>query len=193
MAKKLEHKLEETIMSKLDQHMDKSLQDLSERIKGLRTNRANPDMIKNIQVNYYGSIVPLQQVASISTPDASQFSLNVFDQNAVKEIEKAISNSSLNLTPQTEGNTIRIILPELTQDRRAQLVKLLKEMGENAKIAIRNIRKDAMDTIKLQEKENEFTEDDVKREQTLVQNSTNTYTEKIESLIKEKEKELLTL
>ncbi len=193
MAKKLEHKLEEIIMTELDQHMNKSLQDLSERIKGLRTNRANPDMIKNIQVNYYGSIVPLQQVASISTPDASQFSLNVFDQNAVKEIEKAISNSSLNLTPQTEGTTIRIILPELTQDRRTQLVKLLKEMGENAKIAIRNIRKDAMDSIKLQEKENEFTEDDVKREQALVQNSTNTYTEKIEILIKEKEKELLTL
>ena len=180
-------------MSNNEINMEKTIADLNEKITGLRTNRANPDMIKNIQVNYYGSFVPLQQVASISTPDPSQFSLNVFDQEAVKEIEKALTNSTLNLTPQTEGNTIRIILPELTQDRRNQLVKLLKQMGEDAKISIRNIRGDLMKKIKEQEKNNEYTEDDVKREQDNVQESTNKFTDKIDSLVKAKEKDLLTI
>ena len=119
--------------------------------------------------------------------------LNVFDQGAIKDIEKAILTSDLGLTPQTDGTTIRIILPELTQDRRTQLVKTLKQIGEESKIAIRNIRRDSIDGIRADEKNKEITEDDSKTLQDNVQDSTNTFSNKIDTLVKEKENELMTL
>jgi ribosome recycling factor len=180
-------------MSNINKKMEKTLTDLQHKIQGLRTNRANPDMIKNIQVNYYGSFVPLHQVASISTPESTLFSLNIFDQTAVKEIEKAIMQSSLGLTPQTEGNVIRIILPELTQERRTKLIKILKQMGEESKIALRNIRRDAMDTIKTKEKNKEISEDEVKSEQDSIQKATDLFTKKIDETTNAKEKDLLTI
>ena len=143
-------------MSNLTEKMEKTITDLKNKNNGLRTNRANPNMIKNIQVSYYGSMVPLHQVASISTPEPTQFLLNIFDQAAIKDIEKALMSSALSLNPQTDGLTIRIILPELTQERRATLVKVLKQNGEDAKVAIRNIRRDNMETIKNKEKSKEI-------------------------------------
>lgn len=180
-------------MSNINEKMKKTITDLQHKIQGLRTNRANPDMIKNIQVSYYGSFVPLHQVASISTPEPTLFSLNIFDQGAVKDIEKAIMQSSLDLTPQTEGNVIRIVLPELTQERRNSLIKVLKQMGEESKVSIRNIRRDAMDSIKAQEKNKEISEDEVKSEQDTIQKATDSFVKIIEETINSKEKDLLTI
>ena len=180
-------------MSDINEKMTKTLDDLKNKIQSLRTNRANPDMIKNIQVNYYGSFVPLHQLASISTPEPSLFSLNVFDQGAVKDIEKAIMQSSLDLTPQTEGGSIRIILPELTQERRNKLIKLLKQIGEDSKVALRNIRRDYMDEVKKKEKSKEISEDEVKTEQDSIQKATDSHVSKIDEIINLKEKELSTI
>ena len=173
--------------------MEKTINDLTSKIAGLRTSRANPDMLKNISVNYYNSNVPLQQLAAITTPEASQFMLNVFDQGAIKDIEKAILQSELGLTPQTDGTTIRITLPDLTQDRRNQLVKTLKQMGEESKISIRNIRRDCIDSIRSDEKNKEITEDESKIRQDNAQESTNKFSNKIDALIKQKENELMTI
>jgi len=173
--------------------MGKTITDLKSKIAGLRTTRANPDMLKNITVNYYNSNVPLQQLAAITTPEPTQFMLNVFDHGAVKDIEKAIISSELGLNPQTDGTTIRITLPELTQDRRTQLVKTLKQIGEESKIAIRNIRRDYIDTIRSQEKNKEITEDESKLHQDNIQNSTNTFSNQVDELVKQKENELMSI
>ena len=180
-------------MSEVKEKMNKTIEDLIKKVSTLRTNRANTDMINNIQVKYYGSIVPLQQLASISVPEPTQFSLNVFDQGAVKEIEQAIINSSLQLNPQTDGTHIRIMLPELTEERRNDLVKLLKQMGEDSKISIRNIRRDSIDKLKVEEKSKEITEDDFKKSQTEIQNTTDSFIFKIDETVKNKEKEILTI
>ena len=193
MDKKLELKLEESKMNNLTEKMQKTITDLKTKNSGLRTNRANPNMIKNIQVNYYGSMVPLHQVASISTPEPTQFLLNIFDQAATKDIEKALMSSTLGLNPQTDALTIRIILPELTQERRATLVKVLKQNGEDAKIAIRNIRRDQMDIIKNEEKSKEISEDDSRKQQDQIQSSTDEFIKNIDSIIKAKEIEITTI
>ena len=173
--------------------MGKTITDLKSKIAGLRTTRANPNMLKNITVNYYNSNVPLQQLAAITTPEPTQFMLNVFDHGAVKDIEKAIITSDLGLNPQTDGTTIRITLPELTQDRRTQLVKTLKQIGEESKIAIRNIRRDQIDSIRNDEKNKLITEDDSKNLQDNVQDATNDFSNQVDNLIKEKETELMTI
>jgi len=177
----------------ITEKMKKTIDDLQSKINGLRTTRANPDMLKNISVNYYNSNVPLNQLAAITAPESTQFMLNVFDQGAVQAIEKAILTSNLGLNPQTEGTTIRIILPELTQDRRNQLVKTLKQIGEDAKVSIRNIRRDFMDSIKNDEKNKEITEDESKSLQDDVQKSTQSFSNQIDEMIKKKETELMTI
>ena len=177
----------------ITEKMKKTIDDLQSKINGLRTTRANPDMLKNISVNYYNSNVPLNQLAAITAPESTQFMLNVFDQGAVQAIEKAILTSNLGLNPQTEGTTIRIILPELTQDRRNQLVKTLKQIGEDAKVSLRNIRRDFMDSIKNDEKNKEITEDDSKTLQDNVQKSTQSFSNQIDEMIKKKETELMTI
>jgi len=177
----------------ITEKMKKTIDDLQSKINGLRTTRANPDMLKNISVSYYNSNVPLNQLAAITVPESTQFMLNVFDQGAVQAIEKAILTSNLGLNPQTEGTTIRIILPELTQDRRNQLVKTLKQIGEDAKVSIRNIRRDFMDSIKNDEKNKEITEDDSKTLQDNVQKSTQSFSNQIDEMIKKKETELMTI
>ena len=180
-------------MSTIHEKMNKTISDFNSKLASLRTNRANPEMIQNIQVSYYGSSTPLQQLASISVPESTQFLLHVFDQSAVKDIESAIMQSSLQLTPQTDGTSIRIALPELTEQRRNDLVKVLKQMGEDAKIAIRNIRRDFMDNTKSDEKNKSITEDDSKRIQSNIQDETNTFISKIEQSLKDKETEILTI
>jgi len=177
----------------ITEKMKKTIDDLQSKINGLRTTRANPDMLKNISVNYYNSNVPLNQLAAITAPESTQFMLNVFDQGAVQAIEKAILTSNLGLNPQTEGTTIRIILPELTQDRRNQLVKTLKQIGEDAKVSLRNIRRDFMDSIKNDEKNKEITEDESKSLQDDVQKSTQSFSNQIDEMIKKKETELMTI
>ena len=177
----------------LNGKMQKSLADFQRKLNSIRTNRANPDMLKEVLVMYYGTLVPLTQVASISVPDPRQFLLNVFDQNAVKDVEKAIATSKLQLTPSVDGSAIRIILPELTEDRRLELVKVAKQYSEEAKISIRNIRRDAVDKLKQEEKNNEITEDDLKKMQQSIQNITDKFTKSVDQELVTKEKELLTI
>ena len=180
-------------MENLETRMQKTILDLEKKFSSLKTGRANPDMLNSIQVEYYGSMVPIQQLASISVNEGTQFVLNVFDSNSIKSIEKALMSSTLDLNPQTDGNVIRISLPELTEERRKDLVKVVKQYSEEAKISLRNIRRDALDTNKLQEKNNEITEDDLKKGNSDIQDITNKYSAKIDSLIKSKETEILTV
>tara|TARA_E500000178_G_C16887263_1_gene691855 strand:- start:474 stop:1016 length:543 start_codon:yes stop_codon:yes gene_type:complete len=180
-------------MENLETRMQKTILDLEKKFSSLKTGRANPDMLNSIQIEYYGSMVPIQQLATVSVNEGTQFVLNVFDSNSIKSIEKALMSSTLDLNPQTDGNVIRISLPELTEERRKDLVKVVKQYSEEAKVSLRNIRRDALDNNKLQEKNNEITEDDLKKGNSDIQDITNKYSAKIDSLIKTKETEILTV
>ncbi|RAP34105.1 ribosome recycling factor [Candidatus Marinamargulisbacteria bacterium SCGC AG-410-N11] len=178
-------------MDNLNSKMDKAVESAKKQFSSVRTNRANPDMLKNIQVEYFGSYVPLTQLSSISTPEPMLFQLNVFDNNSIKNIEKAIITSNLNLNPQVDGNIIRIRLPELTEDRRKELVRLIKSYTEDSKVAVRNIRRDQIDKIKQQEKNKEISEDESIKQQKSVQDITDKNCNLIDSLSSDKEKEIL--
>lgn len=180
-------------MSNIDDQMKKSVDAFKRSLLGIRTSRANPDMLNGVTVNYYGSMVPLQQVASISVPENQVFVLNVFDNNALKDVEKGIISANLGLTPMIDGNIIRIRLPDLTEDRRKELVKQAKSLLENAKVAIRNIRRDAIDTVKAEEKNKEITEDESKKRQHTIQSITDDNTKRVEVLLAQKEEEILTI
>lgn len=180
-------------MVNLEQRMQKTISDLEKKFSTLKTGRANPDMLDTVQVEYYGSIVPIKQLASISVNEGTQFILNVFDSNSTKTIEKALMSSALDLNPIVDGTVIRINLPELTEERRKDLVKVIKQYSEDAKVSIRNIRRDALEEAKQKEKNNEITEDDLKKNQNVVQDITDKYNSRIDSLIKTKETEILTI
>ena len=173
--------------------MQKTVSNLQKQLNSLRTNRANPDMLNGIMVDYYGSQVPLVQVAAITVPENMVINLNVFDKSAVKSVEKAIQASSLGINPNTDGNLIRLNLPELTEDRRKDLVKISRKRGEDSKIALRNIRRDVVEAIKQQEKDKEITEDESKKEQQAIQTITETMNKSIDDILSSKEKEILTI
>ena len=173
--------------------MQKTVSNLQKQLNSLRTNRANPDMLNGIMVDYYGSQVPLVQVAAITVPENMVINLNVFDKSAVKSVEKAIQASSLGINPNTDGNLIRLNLPELTEDRRKDLVKISRKRGEDSKIALRNIRRDVVEAIKQQEKDKEITEDESKKEQQAIQTLTESMNKAIDDILSAKEKEILTI
>jgi ribosome recycling factor len=175
------------------ERMDKSIESFKSQLNGLRTGRANPELLNSVVVEYYGAPTPLNQVASISTPEARVLMLNIFDANAVKDVERAIQASNLGLTPRTEGNIIHIRLPELTEDRRKELVKVAKKHAEEARVSIRNIRRDEIDNIKKQEKNKEVTEDESKQLQDEIQKVTDEKVAHIDSLSAAKEKDILTI
>ncbi len=168
--------------------MEKTLEALRKQLGTVRTGRANPDLLSRVHVDYYGSQVPLKQVASITVPESTVLALSVFDKNAVQSVEKAILSAGLNLNPQVDGTTVRIRLPELTEDRRKELVKVVKKYAEDAKVAIRNIRRDLLDELK---KNKDVSEDDIKHKQTDIQKTTDHYIEKADAAAVEKEKEIL--
>lgn len=173
--------------------MNKSIESFKSQLSGLRTGRANPELLNSVVVDYYGSPTPLKQVASISASEARVLTLNIFDANAVKDVERAIQASNLGLTPRTEGNIIHIRLPELTEDRRKELVKVAKKHAEEARVAVRNIRRDEIDSIKKQEKSKDITEDESKQLQDSVQKITDEKIALVDSLSASKEKDILTL
>ncbi len=144
-------------------------------------------------VEYYGAKVPLNQVAAVSVTDSTLLSVNVFDASAVSHVEKAILTSDLNLNPQVDGNVVRLKLPDLTEDRRKELVKLVKKEGEDAKVILRNIRRDCLDTLKDQEKNKEISEDDLKRQTDDAQKIIENYTKQIDELVSKKEADILTV
>ena len=179
------------INAESDARMAKSVSVLQAELAKIRTGRAHPSLLEHITVDYYGSEVPLNQAASIGAEDARTLSVVPFDKSMVSKIEKAIMTSDLGLNPATAGVNIRVPLPALTEERRADLVKVVHQEGENAKIAIRNIRRDANHQLKDFQKDKELTEDDVRRGETMIQQLTDRYVGQIDELIATKEKELM--
>jgi len=178
-------------IAETERKMKKSVEILSSELDKLRSGRANPALVENIKVEYYDSLVPLKQIASIGVPEPRQLVVQPWDRTCLPEIEKAILKSDLGVTPRNEGNLIRLILPPLTEERRKDLVKMVHRLGENQKIAIRNIRREANDRIKGFEKKSEISEDDAERARDEIQKVHDKYIEQIEQRIKMKEKELL--
>ena len=171
--------------------MNKSLESLRHELAKIRTGRAHPSLLEHVHVDYYGSEVPIGQAASVAVEDARTLSVTAWDKSMVQVIEKAILTSDLGLNPSTAGQVIRIPLPPLTEERRKELGKVVHHEGENAKIAIRNIRRDANHHIKDLLREKEISEDDERKAEQDIQNVTNLAIAKADEIVAEKEKELL--
>ena len=181
------------IILEANEKMEKTIENLLERFKTIRAGRANPAILDGVKVEYYGTPTPLQQVGNISVPEARMIVIQPWEASILKDIEKALLMSDLGLTPTNDGKMIRLVFPELTEERRKELVKDVKKKGENAKVAVRNIRRDAMDAIKKKGKEDGISEDEIKEYQDDVQKSTDKYVAKIDAAVEEKSKEILTV
>ena len=168
--------------------MKKTLDNLKGKLSGIRTGRANPDLLNGIQVDYYGSTVALKQLASISVSEGTILVLTVFDMQAIESIEKAILSSNLGLNPQTEGSVMRLRLPDLTKDRREELIKLVNNEIEESKVSLRNIRRDYLSSLK---KDDSYSQDELKSEEKKIQLVLDDFSSQAEKLAKEKEKEIL--
>lgn len=175
------------------ERMEKALLGLKGDLQKVRTGRAQVSMLDGIKVNYYGTPTPLNQVSAISTPDARSFLISPWEASILKEIESSIVKSDLGMTPQNDGKVIRLKVPELTEDRRKELVKGVKKTCEEARIAVRQVRREANDELKADLKDKKISEDEQKRLTEEVQKITDEYIKKIDELAEEKEKELLTL
>jgi ribosome recycling factor len=173
--------------------MEKSIQSLIGELKKVRTGRAQVSMLDGIKVNYYGTPTPLNQVSALSTPDARSFLISPWETSILKEIEQAIVKSDLGMSPMNDGKVIRLKVPELTEERRKDLVKNIKKICEDARVAVRMVRRDANDELKKLLKDKAISEDDNKRQQDEVQKLTDDYIKKIDGLAAEKEKELMTV
>ena len=179
----------EMVILELNEKMDKAIATLEKRFTTVRAGRANPSSLDGIVVEYYGSMTPLKQLATISVPEARHLLIQPFDRGSLKNIEKAILTSNLGYNPGNDGETIRIIIPELTEERRKELVKQVKAISEEGKVAIRNIRREGLEDVsKL-----EVSEDEEKGLEKDIQDIVNEYNKKVEAMLKEKEEELLTV
>ena len=174
-----------------DGKMVKTIEVVKSDFAGVRAGRANAGVLDRIQVEYYGTPTPIQQVASISTPDPRTLAIQPWDGSLLKEIERAILCSDLGINPQNDGRVIRLSFPQLTEERRKELTKQVKKYGENGKVAIRNIRRDAMEKFKALEKKGEMTEDDRKDYEKELQDLTDKRCKEIDALTAEKEKEFM--
>ena len=170
--------------------MDKSIQSLKKDISTLRTGRANTNMLDTIRVDVYGQLLPIDQVGTVSVPEARLISIQVWDKANINLIENAIQKSELGINPQTDGQIIRLRIPDLTEERRKDLIKVLKNMGEKGKIAIRNIRREANEDLKKKLKDKIISEDDNKNFEKNIRRLTDNSIENIEQIISEKEKEI---
>nr|WP_300092008.1 ribosome recycling factor [Sedimentibacter sp.] len=179
------------VVAKSEETMRKSMGFLKEDLATIRAGKANPKLVDKIQVSYYGTMTPLNQVANISVPEPRAIMIQPWDASLVKEIEKSILASDLGITPSNDGKVIRLILPVLTEERRKDLLKLVKKETENAKVAVRNIRRDANEELKKLEKSSEITKDDLKKAEEDMQKLTDKYIKFVEDIYKEKEKEIL--
>ena len=176
-----------------ERKMKRTCEFLKEQLASVRAGKANPAVLDRITVEYYGTDTPINQVASISVPDARSLLIQPWDASALKAIEKAIQASELGINPQNDGRAIRLVFPQLTEERRKDLTKQVKKYGEEAKVAVRNIRRDAMDKFKAQKKKSEITEDDFKDVEKDMQKMTDDYIKEVEKIADDKEKELMEL
>ncbi len=173
--------------------MLKSIANLEDEYGAIRAGRANPRILDRIQIDYYGTMTSLQGVANISVPEARMIQIQPWDSSLIKDIEKAILCSDIGLTPANDGKMIRLVFPELTEERRKDLVKDVKKKGEAAKVAIRNIRRDANDAVKKEAKANEISEDEQKQLEEKIQKLTDKYTKQIDQVIEGKSNEVMTV
>lgn len=179
------------ILMRTEEAMEKSLDYTKKQLEKVRTGRASASLVDSVKVDYYGSLSPISQIASISVPDARMIVIQPWDKSTLSVIEKAIQSADLGFNPQNDGNVIRIPVPPLTEERRREFVKVSKKIAEDGKIAVRNIRRDNMEALKKGEKEKKFSEDDRKYGEEEVQTLTDNFIKKIDELQLKKEKELM--
>jgi len=179
------------IHNRAEAKMKKAIESFQHELNKIRTGKASASILDGVKVNYYGSIVPLNQAASISVPEPRLITIQPWDKSMISEIEKTILKSDLGLTPINDGHIIRLPIPPLTEERRQDLVKQTKRMGEEIKVSIRNSRREANDALKKAEKEGDISEDDARRGQGNVQDLTNDYIKKVDEMLKAKEKEIM--
>ena len=175
----------------IENKMVKAIGALKEELVGIRAGRANPAILDKITVDYYGVPTPINQLGSISVPEARVIVIQPWDAKILKDIEKAIQKSDIGINPSNDGKVIRLIFPVLTEERRKELTKQVKKIGENAKIAIRNVRRDALEDFKTQKKNGDITEDDLKVAENDIQKLTDKYIEEVDKLVELKEKEIM--
>lgn len=179
------------IIAIAEEKMQKAADNLNREFGFIRAGRANASLLDRIQVVYYGAPTPLNQMASIQIPEARVLLITPFDKSTIKDIEQAINASDLGLTPMSDGNVIRLVIPQLTEERRKELAKEVKKTAEGAKVAVRNIRRDAMEDAKKQQKNGDLTEDDLRDMEKAIQKTTDDAIKNIDKLTTDKEKELL--
>ncbi len=180
-------------MKKYEDKMEKSIEFLQDEFMSIRAGRANPHVLDKIKVDYYGTPTPIQQVGNISVPEARMLLIQPWEKNMLKEIEKAINMSDIGINPTNDGTVIRLVFPELTEDRRKELAKDIKKKGESAKVSIRNIRREAIDHFKKAEKASEISEDDLKKYEDKIQKFTDKAVDKVDSIVDNKSKEIMTV
>ncbi|BAY44127.1 ribosome recycling factor [Scytonema sp. HK-05] len=180
-------------LAEAESTMQKTVESTQRAFNTIRTGRANASLLDKITVDYYGSPTPLKSLANITTPDSTTILIQPYDRNTLNLIEKAISMSDVGLTPNNDGSLIRLNIPPLTSDRRKELVKIAAKYAEEGRVAIRNIRRDALDTIRKLEKNAEISEDEARDQQDKLQKLTNKYTTRIDELLTEKEKDITTV
>ena len=183
----------EMVMLETEETMDNRIDQLKHDFSKVRTGRANPRMFDDVKVNYYGALTPLNQVGNISVPEPSQLIVKPYDRSILKDVEKAILAANLGVNPSNEGTQLRIMLPALTKERRIELTKHVKKLGEETKISIRNIRRHGNDAIKKLEKSSDISEDDCKGYQEDIQELTDKYVNVIDELIKEKDIDIMSI
>jgi ribosome recycling factor len=181
------------VILKAEEKMKKTISVLKSDLASMKAGRANPTMLDRVEVEYYGGMVPINQVANISAPEPRVILIQPWEKSSLKAIEKAILKSDLGINPSNDGSAIRLIVPELTEETRRNLVKTVKKTGEDAKVAIRSIRKDANDKIKSMKKDGEVSEDDIKKGEDEVQKKTDNYVKEIDKIIEVKEKEIMSV
>jgi ribosome recycling factor len=179
------------IYTDTEERMKKAVEAIKKEFASIRTGKATTSLLDGIKVDYYGTLTPLSQVANVSAPDARLLVIQPWEKKMIPEIVKAIQKSDLGLNPQSDANVIRLPIPSLTEERRKDLVKLVKKVTEEGKIALRNVRRDSIEALKKSEKDKEISEDESRKAQERVQKITEDYTEKIEELLSKKEQEIM--
>jgi ribosome recycling factor len=179
------------VIKDLTDHMNKTVDALRREFQKVRTGRASTGILEDIKVDYYGNATPISQVAALAVPEPRTITLQPWEAKLIPAIEKAILNANIGMTPANDGKLIRLTLPPLTEERRKEIVKQLKKLAEDAKVALRNIRRDAIDQLKKLEKDKQISEDDLKRAEKEVQELTKTHEGKIDEVLSHKEKEVL--
>ena len=181
------------VISRCEAKMNKSIDALNHEFSSVRAGRANPAILDKVLVDYYGAPTPINQMAAVSVSEARVLVIQPWDKSTLKTIEKAIQASDIGINPTNDGNVLRLTFPQLTEERRKELVKDIKKMGEDSKVGIRNIRRDAMEKLKALKKDNSITEDDQKDVEKKIQDLTDKFVKKVDSLVSDKEKEVLSI